>query len=86
MKTLLMTEEELRQILHSERQAVIKEISQLFKPGFTDKKLSAIEAASFLGISISTLYKRVKEIPHTKFGKKLIFSSSKLNQFVGSHN
>ena len=48
--------------------------------------LSLSEAAKFLNISESTLYKRTssKEIPHFKSGKKLAFNKTDLEKYVAA--
>jgi excisionase family DNA binding protein len=82
MLATILTEGDLRSILKEEREQVLLEFRALLKSTIKDnqKKLNAKEAAQFLGISLSTLYKRVKELPHKKFGKKLIFSAEELER------
>ena len=49
--------------------------------------LNLSEAASFLKLKPSTIYKKIakKEIPHFKIGKNILFSKSSLVKFVQSH-
>jgi len=75
----LIQESELKQLLIQERNALLNEIKQLLVPaGRSSKNLNAKQAADFLGISISTLYKSLHRIPHKRFGKKLLFSQAEL--------
>jgi excisionase family DNA binding protein len=46
-----------------------------------ERKLNVKEAAAYLGISVSTLYKNVALLPHRRFGKKLVFVLSELHDF-----
>lgn len=79
MKAIVLNEQEFRDILRSERENLLNElISRLAGTFASDKKLDAKQAAQYLGISLSTLYKSVKGLPHKKFGKKLIFSAQDL--------
>jgi len=52
-------------------------LKELISPKST-KQLNAKQAADFLGISLSTLYKKVSVIPHKRFGKKLVFNTQEL--------
>jgi excisionase family DNA binding protein len=80
MKAIVLNEEEFREILQSEHEKLLSEILSQIKNGTTssEKRLNAKQAAEYLGISLSTLYKRIKSIPHHKFGKKLIFTKDDL--------
>jgi hypothetical protein len=44
------------------------------------KRMGTKEAAMYLGVSCSTLYKRVNEVPHRKYGKKLVFDPTELDK------
>lgn len=83
MKAIVLNEEEFREILRSERDKLLDELlSRLGSTFASDKKLNAKQAAEYLGISLSTLYKSVKTLPHKKFGKKLIFSQQDLKNLA----
>ena len=73
---------DLKNLLEQERRILLSEIQKLLlrqeKP---NKNVNAKLAADFLGISISTLYKQYKKIPHKRFGKKLLFSTKELEEF-----
>jgi excisionase family DNA binding protein len=47
-----------------------------------DEYLNSREAAALLKISRSTLYKKVRNIPHSKLGKGLLFKRSVLLQLI----
>lgn len=77
-RTIVLTEEELRQVVRTELLCFRQGLKELITPQNTKQQLNAKEAAEFLGISLSTLYKKVEAIPHKKFGKKLLFNRQEL--------
>jgi excisionase family DNA binding protein len=77
---VLVRASELKQLLQEERERLIKEFSRLLGAEKPDRNLNAKEAAEYLGISISTLYKRLDKVPHKRFGKKLLFSRKELDE------
>lgn len=78
---VLIQESDLKQLLLEQRNAILAEIRQLLgSGGKASKNLNAKQAADFLGISISTLYKSLNRIPHKRFGKKLLFSQRELDE------
>lgn len=83
MKAIVLNEQEFREILRSESESLLETLFSRLNNDFSnDKKLTAKQAAEYLGISVSTLYKSVKVLPHKKFGKKLIFSTQELKNFL----
>jgi excisionase family DNA binding protein len=78
-----ISEDRLRLLFRAEREALLSALSSMIntRKHAEDRKLSAKEAASYLGISLSTLYKNIQFLPHKKFGKKLVFSQAALQQF-----
>lgn len=54
----------------------------------TDDFLNADQAASFLHISIRTLYNKVYkgEVPYSKPGSRLLFERSRLNEYMHSRD
>ncbi|MEM8967729.1 MAG: helix-turn-helix domain-containing protein [Bacteroidota bacterium] len=44
--------------------------------------LGVEEAASYLKVSPSTIYKKIDDIPHRKVGKRLYFTEEGLNQYL----
>ncbi|MCI7653037.1 MAG: helix-turn-helix domain-containing protein [Bacteroidales bacterium] len=57
---------------------VAEELFKLIKKDglLEDKVIGAEETAEILGCSTWTVYKKLSEIPHTKFGKSLRFFKS----------
>ena len=78
MQAIVLNYEQFTEILKKDREILLSEFLRLSSVVERDKKLNAKLAAQFLGISLSTLYKRIRQLPHKKFGKKLIFSSEEL--------
>ena len=60
----------------------MKEDDKLLDLIFPPKYLNIEEAAAMLRVPIGTLYQKVDEIPHTKVGKRLIFSERALVRYV----
>ena len=77
---VLIRESELKQLLAVERNHLLSEIRQLLGQEKPKKNFNAKQAADFMGISISTLYKSLHRIPHKRFGKKLLFSQKELEE------
>jgi hypothetical protein len=86
MKLIVIEEQELRELVRQECAVIVNEIKKFGKylPEFDDKRMCAKEAADFLGISLSTLYKNTRMVPHRKFGKRLLFSKRELTEFTRS--
>ena len=49
---------------------------------FPPKFMGIEEASEFLGIPLNTLYSKVGSIPHSKVGKRLIFTDRGLTRWV----
>jgi excisionase family DNA binding protein len=47
-----------------------------------DRYLSKKEAAKYLALSVRTLDKRLREIPHFRVGKKILFRNSGLHKWL----
>ena len=78
---VLIPENELKQLFEKQKELILNEIRQLLGGVVkASKNLNAKQAADFLGISISTLYKSLHRIPHKRFGKKLLFSQKELEE------
>lgn len=73
----------------------IEAINQLLTtknvPGITSpqnsENMSVTEAAAYLNMSVSTLYKGTarKTLPHHKVGKKLVFVKTELDDYLKNH-
>jgi excisionase family DNA binding protein len=78
---ILIPQNELNQLFEAQKTAILSEMRQLLGiMGKASRNLNAKQAADFLGISISTLYKSLHRIPHKRFGKKLLFSEKELEE------
>lgn len=78
---ILIPQNELNQLFEAQKTAILSEMRQLLGiMGKASRNLNAKQAAAFLGISISTLYKSLHRIPHKRFGKKLLFSEKELEE------
>lgn len=64
----------------------IKADSELMDVMFPPKYLDIEEAADFLKMPVGTLYHKIDEIPHTKIGKRLMFSDRALVRYVERQN
>lgn len=73
-----MIAEELAKVLQKEIRKMVVDITV----GDMENYISASEAADYLGMSKRTLYNRIDEIPHTKFGRVLKFQKSKLKEYI----
>ena len=69
--------------------AIVKRLPELIieNPKFLDiiippKYMNIEEAAEFLKMPVCTIYQKVDEIPHTKNGKRLVFSDRALVQYM----
>lgn len=77
----------------TEARMVAEELAKLIKPEIrkmvidmtvseTEGFISATEAAEYIGMSKQTLYNKISEIPHVKFGKFLRFQKSELKKYI----
>lgn len=73
-----MIAEELAKVMQKEIRKMVVDITV----GDMENYISASEAADYLGMSKRTLYNRIDEIPHTKFGRVLKFQKSKLKEYI----
>ena len=61
----------------------IKELArEIVKEQMRYEIVGVKEAAEILGVSTSTVYSRISEIPHSKFGKRLRFSKGDLLKLI----
>lgn len=74
-----MTAYERRRLIEDIADRVVEKLTAI---GVKDETMTADEAAAFLGISRSTLYNKIAEIPHTKTGRKLLFSRRSLSEYI----
>lgn len=64
-------------------------IEEMLSVGYTQPKpqsdiLNITEASELLNLTVPTIYSKVsrKELPYSKFGKKLYFSRKELTEFI----
>jgi hypothetical protein len=62
--------------------SAIKEDDELLDLIFPPKCMGIEEAAAFTSIPIGTIYSKIDEIPHTKVGKRLVFTDRGLMRWV----
>lgn len=73
-----MIAEELFKLLRKDlRNAVFEATVQA-----NDRLLTVKEVAEILGWSTGTVYNKIKELPHTKAGKRLIFSEKAIHEWL----
>jgi excisionase family DNA binding protein len=70
----------IKEIFHGEIASILKDLNKKPLPG----RLTATEAAEFLGISKSTLYGYTcnRKIPYYKFGRTLFFYTKELDDCI----
>lgn len=80
-----MTDYEMRKIAKMQADFLIQTMKQddeLLDLIFPSKMLDVSEAAAYLHVSVERLYHIVEDIPHTKVGRKLLFSERALMRWV----
>lgn len=80
-----MTEHEMRKIAKMQAEyfaAMIKEDDELANLLFPSKYLSIEQAAEFINSTVGTIYHKLDEIPHSKNGKRLVFSERALVRYI----
>jgi excisionase family DNA binding protein len=85
MKIVYIAEKEelqelIKESIHKEIQCFLKGLNQKTIP----ERLSLIEAAQYLGVSKSYMYKLThkRAIPYSKFGKRAIFYTKELDEWI----
>lgn len=78
--TIEELQELIRESIHNEVQSFLKGQNQKTIP----ERLSLIEAAQYLGVSKSQMYKltHTRAIPFYKFGKRVIFYTKELDEWI----
>lgn len=80
-----MTEYECRKIAKMQAEYLVEALKndeELLDLMFPPKFMGIDEAAAFVGLPKSTLYQKISQIPHTKQGKRLIFTDRALSRWV----
>jgi excisionase family DNA binding protein len=85
MKIVYIAEKEelqelIKEAIHDEIETFLKGLNQKTIP----ERLSLVEAAQFLGVSKSTMYKHTfsKTIPFNKFGNRIFFYTQELDNWL----
>lgn len=70
----------IRETIYNEMSTFLKGLNQRTIP----ERLSLIEAAQYLGVSKSYMYKAThsRAIPYSKFGKRVIFYTKELDEWI----
>ena len=80
-----MTTYEMKRIAEMQAEYLVealKKDDELLDLMFPPKFLSAEEAADFCRIPLNTLYQKINEIPHSKKGKRLLFTDRELTKWI----
>lgn len=80
-----MTDYEMRKIAKMQAEYLadaLKQDDELLDLMYPPKYMNIEEASEFTRIPVDTLYKKVREIPHEKVGKKLVFSDRGLTRWI----
>ena len=80
-----MTDNEMRKIAKMQAQYLakaMKEDAELMDLMFPPKRMSIEEAAKFTSIPVGTLYQKINEIPHSKVGRRLLFTDRGLTRWM----
>lgn len=80
-----MTEYEMRKIAKMQAEyfaAMLKDDDELANLLFPSKYLSIEQAAEFINSTVGTIYHKLDEIPHSKNGKRLVFSERALVRYI----
>ena len=69
---------------NAEAKMIAQELFNLLEKNniLPDRTLTVGQAASLLCVSKQTIYNNIEEIPHTKIGKRLLFSERKLREYI----
>lgn len=64
----------------------IKDDEELLDTVFPPKIMGIQEAADYLNLPVNTIYAKIREIPHEKVGKRLLFTDRGLSRWVRRKN
>lgn len=80
-----MTDYECKKIAKYQAEYLIgalKRDDELLDIVFPPKYLDIQQAAELTGIPVNTLYQKIREVPHEKVGKRLIFTDRGLARWI----
>jgi excisionase family DNA binding protein len=64
----------------------IKDDDELLDELYPPRYMSIQEAADYLNLPVNTIYAKIREIPHEKVGKRLLFTDRGLSRWVRRKN
>lgn len=80
-----MTDYEMRKLAKMQAEFLVEALrrdDELLDLMFPPKLLDIQEAAEYLRMPVGTLYHKVDEIPHSKVGRRLVFTERGLTRWV----
>lgn len=80
-----MTSHEMRQMADMIAMSLaerLKEDDELLERIYPSKPMSIDEASDWTGIPVGTLYSKMDEIPHSKIGRRLLFTQRGLQKWL----
>ncbi len=80
-----MTDYEMRKIAKMQAEylvSALKEDEELLDLMYPPRYMNIEEAAEYLRMPVGTIYNKIKEIPHEKVAKRLVFTDRGLNRWV----
>lgn len=80
-----MTDYECRKVARYQAECmaeILKTDEELADIMFPPRLLGVEDAAAYIGWPVQSLYKRVSEIPHSRQGKRLVFSERSLYRWM----
>ena len=80
-----MTDYEIRKIAKMQADflvSALKEDEELLDLMYPPRYMNIEEAAEYLRMPIGTIYNKIKEIPHEKVAKRLVFTDRGLSRWV----
>lgn len=63
----------------------LKKDDELLDRVFPSRLMNIEEASAYTGIPVNTLYMKIAEIPHSKVGKRLVFTERGLAKWIGEN-
>ena len=84
-----MTDYEMKRIAKYQAEYLVQAIKQddeLLDLMFPPKMMGIEEASEFTGIPVNTLYQKIGQIPHSKVGKRLVFTDRALTRWIKRKN
>lgn len=80
-----MTDYEMRKIAKMQAEylvSALKEDEELLDLMYPPRYMNIEEAAEYLRMPVGTIYNKIKEIPHEKVAKRLVFTDRGLSRWV----